>query len=56
MGAGSLPLRWRTVRGRPPGAGTNMKRMLLLSLLIAQLAACATSPTGRRQLMLISED
>jgi predicted Zn-dependent protease len=33
-----------------------MKRVLLLSLLIAQLAACAISPTGRRQLMLISED
>ncbi|MGA9574960.1 MAG: M48 family metallopeptidase [Lysobacterales bacterium] len=31
-------------------------RLIFLSILCLQLAACATSPTGRRQLMLVSED
>jgi predicted Zn-dependent protease len=31
-------------------------RILIAILLLALLAACATSPTGRRQLMLVSED
>ena len=33
-----------------------VQRVLPLLLLSAVLAACATSPTGRRQLMLVSED
>lgn len=33
-----------------------MKKILLLSFLVVVLAACATSPTGRRQLMLVSPD
>jgi predicted Zn-dependent protease len=32
------------------------KRLLVLVLVSSLLAACATSPTGRRQLMLVSED
>jgi predicted Zn-dependent protease len=35
---------------------TLVQRVLPLLLLSAVLAACATSPTGRRQLMLVSED
>ena len=35
---------------------TAMKRFLLLLLAASLLTACATSPTGRRQLMLISPD
>ena len=31
-------------------------RLIVTSLLLALLAACATSPTGRRQLMLISPE
>jgi len=31
-------------------------RLLTLSIVLLLLAACATSPTGRRQLMLVSED
>ncbi|MGB5300161.1 MAG: M48 family metalloprotease, partial [Thiogranum sp.] len=33
-----------------------MKRFTLLALISLLLIACATSPTGRRQLMLVSED
>jgi len=33
-----------------------MKRFTILALLSLLLIACATSPTGRRQLMLVSED
>jgi len=33
-----------------------MKRALVSLLLVLVLAACATSPTGRRQLMLVSEE
>jgi predicted Zn-dependent protease len=33
----------------------NTKRALAVLLIVALLAACATSPTGRRQLMLVSE-
>ena len=33
-----------------------MKQLLLLTLLISLLPACATSPTGRSQLMLISPE
>lgn len=33
-----------------------MKRLFVLCLCTAIAAACATSPTGRRQLMLVSED
>jgi predicted Zn-dependent protease len=36
----------------PPAA----RRLALLLLITALLAACATSPTGRRQLMLVSEE
>lgn len=35
---------------------TTNKRLLLLFLVSLLLAACATSPTGRRQLMLVSEE
>jgi predicted Zn-dependent protease len=35
---------------------TLIKRILPFILLISLLAACATSPTGRHQLMLVSED
>ena len=35
---------------------TAMKKLLLLLLAASLLTACATSPTGRRQLMLISPD
>ena len=31
-------------------------RFLVLVLILSVLAGCATSPTGRRQLMLVSED
>ena len=31
-------------------------RLFVVVLLVSVLAACATSPTGRRQLMLVSED
>lgn len=31
-------------------------RLIVLTLLIALVTACATSPTGRKQLMLVSED
>jgi len=34
----------------------NMQRFLVVSLLFFVLAGCATSPTGRRQLMLVSEE
>ncbi|MCB1702735.1 MAG: M48 family peptidase, partial [Halioglobus sp.] len=33
-----------------------MHKTILLLLALSLLAACATSPTGRRQLMLISPD
>jgi len=33
-----------------------MKRLFLPALALCLLTACATSPTGRRQLMLISPD
>lgn len=33
-----------------------LDRVIIAALFIALLAACATSPTGRRQLMLVSED
>jgi outer membrane biogenesis lipoprotein LolB len=33
-----------------------MKKVLVLALLTVVLVACATSPTGRRQLMLVSPD
>jgi len=33
-----------------------ISRLLALTLAVGLLAACATSPTGRRQLMLVSED
>lgn len=33
-----------------------VQRIAVVTLLAALLAACATSPTGRRQLMLVSED
>ena len=35
---------------------TIFKRLLIISLLAVLMAACATSPTGRRQLMLVSEE
>ena len=35
---------------------TAMKKLLLLLLAASLVTACATSPTGRRQLMLISPD
>lgn len=35
---------------------TGWRRLLLALLVISLLAACATSPTGRKQLMLVSED
>ncbi|MFC1777244.1 M48 family metallopeptidase [Pseudomonadota bacterium] len=35
---------------------TNIKQLLLFTLIILLLSACATSPTGRRQLMLVSEE
>lgn len=35
---------------------TRIKRTLMLGVLALTLAACATSPTGRRQLMLVSPD
>jgi predicted Zn-dependent protease len=35
---------------------TVLNRLFILSMVISLLAACATSPTGRRQLMLVSED
>lgn len=35
---------------------TNAQRLLLIALITTLLASCATSPTGRRQLMLVSED
>lgn len=34
----------------------HIQRLVLMSLVIVLLSACATSPTGRRQLMLVSED
>jgi len=34
----------------------NISRPLLAAALALLVAACATSPTGRRQLMLVSED
>ena len=33
-----------------------MKRFTILALISLLLVACATSPTGRRQLMLVSEE
>ena len=41
-------------RGRPTSLG--MKRYAILALVSLLLVACATSPTGRRQLMLVSEE
>ena len=35
---------------------TTAKRLFVLALTITVVAACATSPTGRRQLMLVSEE
>jgi predicted Zn-dependent protease len=35
---------------------TIIKRLLILSLVASLMSACATSPTGRRQLMLVSEE
>jgi len=35
---------------------TNIKRLLIPSLMSVLLVACATSPTGRHQLMLVSEE
>lgn len=35
---------------------TSTQRLLLIALITTLLASCATSPTGRRQLMLVSED
>ena len=35
---------------------TTIKRLLILSLISSLLVACATSPTGRHQLMLVSEE
>lgn len=35
---------------------TIMKRTLIIATILLVIAACATSPTGRRQLMLVSED
>lgn len=35
---------------------SHIQRLVLMSLVIVFLSACATSPTGRRQLMLVSED
>ncbi len=35
---------------------TNFKRILILTLVSSVLVTCATSPTGRRQLMLVSEE
>jgi predicted Zn-dependent protease len=35
---------------------TTINRLLLILLVSSVLAACATSPTGRRQLMLVSEE
>jgi predicted Zn-dependent protease len=37
-------------------AGISMKRITLLTIVCFLIIACATSPTGRRQLMLVSED
>jgi predicted Zn-dependent protease len=34
----------------------NLLKLISVALVLALLAACATSPTGRRQLMLVSED
>ncbi len=34
----------------------NFRKPLLATALVLLVAACATSPTGRRQLMLVSED
>lgn len=35
---------------------TTINRLLILSLIAPLMVACATSPTGRRQLMLVSEE
>lgn len=35
---------------------SNISRLVTAALVVTVLAACATSPTGRRQLMLVSED
>jgi hypothetical protein len=35
---------------------TTINRLLTLSLIASLMVACATSPTGRRQLMLVSEE
>ena len=40
--------------GRP--RSLTMKRYAILALVSLLLVACATSPTGRRQLMLVSEE
>jgi predicted Zn-dependent protease len=34
----------------------HIQRLVLMSLVVVLLSACVTSPTGRRQLMLVSED
>jgi predicted Zn-dependent protease len=39
-----------------PNMPSAVRRFVLLLLIAALLTACATSPTGRRQLMLVSED
>ena len=36
--------------------GTDMKRLFIILVAASVLAACATSPTGRRQLMLVSPE
>jgi predicted Zn-dependent protease len=42
--------------GKAPHPIMNISRPLLAAALALLVAACATSPTGRRQLMLVSED
>ncbi len=46
--AWQCPYRWQNM--------TTINRLLILYLIAALTAACATSPTGRRQLMLVSEE
>jgi len=42
--------------GRTKGSRMNLRKPLFATALVLLVAACATSPTGRKQFMIISED
>ena len=45
-----------TSLGRVKGSRMNFRKPLIATALVLLVAACATSPTGRKQLMLVSEE